>query len=88
MAGKTPLPRQNIAEIADSVGLNLIASAWSDHDGSDFANAAYYGDGGLGASYFFDDHWTVSASFNAFAGLNDAALGLVLAPGLAASYTF
>lgn len=74
--------------LTDSVGLDLIAFAWSDHDGGDLANAAYYGGGGLGVSYFLDDHLTASVSFNAFAGLNDAALGLVLAPGIAASYTF
>lgn len=74
--------------VGEHWGIDVIASAWSDQVGGDFNNVAFYGGGGAGASYFVDDQWTVSASFNAYAGLNAPAAGFVVAPGLALSYTF
>lgn len=74
--------------VAEHVGIDLVASAWSDQVGGDFDGVAFYGGGGAGTSYFIDDHWTVSGSLNAYGGLNAPAAGFILAPGLALSYTF
>lgn len=74
--------------VTDHVGVDVIASAWNDQEGGDFAGGAIYVGGGLGASYFLTDTWTLSASWNVFRGVRNNPVTIYASPGVNISYTF
>ncbi|MBI4434862.1 hypothetical protein HY635_03570 [Candidatus Uhrbacteria bacterium] len=51
------------------LGADLVALLLHDQLGGDFANASLYVGGGLGGSWFIDDHWTFSLAWNYYRGV-------------------
>ncbi|MDP3775297.1 MAG: hypothetical protein Q8Q85_13625 [Gemmatimonadales bacterium] len=70
------------------LGADVVTLLLHDQLGGDFANASFYLGGGLGGSWFINDHWTLSLAWNYYRGVRKPVALNSMGPTAFVSYAF